>query len=469
MTQKKKAELQRKLAVAPVAKPPDGLAERIKADIPKYLFDADRERRQLSRSIGLNLRVAASILLLIGGAFLMIAVLSRTESQKAPVASATGAPAAAPMQVADQAKENDAYISPARAEAPPAVEAQTEKKDLRAKPSSAIGAVGGKLTTTAAANEGARRAREDESESRDQVLAVPPPQAPPTVAASAPAVPPPLAAAEPRPESPRQAPALADATSKSRAAVMSEAFAASIAPLDQSQLFGISVDRKAFDRLKGAIEIGARPDPRDVDVEALVNYFAGPAPRTRDVRLDVEVTSAPANSGVCCVLRVTVDTPPSDSPFIGKDAELEIAFDRDVVRDFSRSGGEQSTKLVQPVLPPNASVTALYDFQLKPNPPRRTPIATVTLRYRTLPRDRERTIVETVRLGDIKRSWSTGSRRHRLASLGAMWAETLRDSGRAAEVAVKAEELSKQQPADERARDLAKAAGRTQEKAQEQR
>lgn len=469
MTQKKKAELQRKLAVAPVAKPPDGLAERIKADIPKHLFDADRERRQLSRSIGMSLRVAASILLLIGGAFLMIAVLTRSESQKAPVASVTVAPATAPAQVADQAKENDAYAPPARAEAPPAVVAQTEKKDLRAKPSSALGAVGGKLGTTAVANEGARRAREDESESRDVVLAVPPPPAAPPAVAAAPAATPPPAATEARPEPSRQAPAMADAMSKSRAAVVSEAFAASIAPIDPSQLFGISVDRKAFDRLKGAIEIGARPDPRDVDVEALVNYFAGPAPRTRDVRLDIEVTSAPANAGVCCVLRVTVDTPPSDSPFIGKDALLEIAFNGDVVRDFSRTGGEDSTKLVQPVLPPNASVTALYDFQLKPNPPPRSLIATVTLRYHTLPRDRERTLIETVRLGDIKRSWATGSRRHRLASLGAMWAETLRDSGRAAEVAVKAEELSKQLPADERARDLAKAAGRTQEKAQEQR
>ena len=49
MTTKRKAELQRRLSMASVPKPPAGLADRIKRDIPE-LLDTTRDRERFSRS-----------------------------------------------------------------------------------------------------------------------------------------------------------------------------------------------------------------------------------------------------------------------------------------------------------------------------------------------------------------------------------------------------------------------------------
>src|SRR4029079_3657657 len=80
MSPNRKADLQRKLSMAPIPKPPAGLAERIKSDIPQHLLvDVRKERERLSRSVSFNLRVAASILLLVGSAYLALHILSREE------------------------------------------------------------------------------------------------------------------------------------------------------------------------------------------------------------------------------------------------------------------------------------------------------------------------------------------------------------------------------------------------------
>src|SRR6266496_5755902 len=78
MTAKRKAELQRKLALAPVPKPPVDLAERIKGEIPKHLLvDTEKERFRLRQSVAFNVRVAASILLLVSSVYLALHLLSR--------------------------------------------------------------------------------------------------------------------------------------------------------------------------------------------------------------------------------------------------------------------------------------------------------------------------------------------------------------------------------------------------------
>src|ERR1043165_5504585 len=77
MSPNRKADLQRKLAMAPIPKPPAGLAERIKSEIPQpLLVDARKERERLSRSIAFNLRVAASIILLVGSVYLALRVMT---------------------------------------------------------------------------------------------------------------------------------------------------------------------------------------------------------------------------------------------------------------------------------------------------------------------------------------------------------------------------------------------------------
>src|SRR6478736_4107624 len=87
MTTKRKAELQRRLSMASMPKPPAGLADRIKADIPDLLTTA-RERERLSSSIAFNLRVAASIILLISSAYLGVQLLSRAGRNEARPATA---------------------------------------------------------------------------------------------------------------------------------------------------------------------------------------------------------------------------------------------------------------------------------------------------------------------------------------------------------------------------------------------
>src|SRR5712691_8836752 len=83
MNANRKADLQRKLALASVPKPPAGLAERIKSDIPKNLqFDATKERARMSSSVAFSMRVAASILVLISASYIALHLLSRASERK---------------------------------------------------------------------------------------------------------------------------------------------------------------------------------------------------------------------------------------------------------------------------------------------------------------------------------------------------------------------------------------------------
>src|SRR6266513_4806461 len=84
MSPNRKADLQRKLAMAPIPKPPAGLADRIKSDIPQHLLvvDVRKERERFSRSISFNIRVAASVILLIGSVYLALHVLTRAELER---------------------------------------------------------------------------------------------------------------------------------------------------------------------------------------------------------------------------------------------------------------------------------------------------------------------------------------------------------------------------------------------------
>src|SRR5438270_8376821 len=83
MNANRKADLQRKLAMAPLPKPPAGLVERIKKEIPKELrFNIDKERERLSNSMMFTMRVAASILILILSAFLGIRFITRFDEEE---------------------------------------------------------------------------------------------------------------------------------------------------------------------------------------------------------------------------------------------------------------------------------------------------------------------------------------------------------------------------------------------------
>src|SRR5438309_706 len=96
MTRNRKADLQRKLTMAPVAKPPAGLADRIKRDIPQQ-FAFQR------KSSMFNLRIGASIILLVSSLYLTLHLVSRNGSNldtRSMMTAKDAAPPAARVAVA---------------------------------------------------------------------------------------------------------------------------------------------------------------------------------------------------------------------------------------------------------------------------------------------------------------------------------------------------------------------------------
>lgn len=237
----------------------------------------------------------------------------------------------------------------------------------------------------------------------------------------------------------------------------------------KSEVFGISVDPNVFNQMKDALQKGARPPASSVNVDALVNYFAGPparAPR-RGVALEVEASPAPIEAeGDHAILRFTIDTPRvevaprASTPPAATDARIEIDFDRKAVASFLRIGTSAPVSPESTLLH-NLSVTALYQLELHPGLKGTQRVATVRLRYRSIANGKAQVITREVRGSDLARDWARASRRHRLASLGAVWSESLKGAGSRIEVARRAEELATQEPKDSRARELANAASAT--------
>ena len=453
MTTKRKAELQRRLSMASVPKPPAGLADRLKSDIPD-LLGTTRERERLSSSVAFNLRVAASIILLVSSAYLCVQLLSRADRNEAapPMAAMAVRREPAKLQMEQQqapavaAKTVQPQVQPLQAdEQAPAVEVP---KPVAPPPAPAP-------------------PRDAIAEERAPQATAPPRNEPITITASAPAL---LTRAAPAPEPAPAYPAAPAAESKVTGVqggnaigdFVSSARAADIAQTPHNEVFGISVDTHAFPTVKGAIERGERPST--VNVDALINYFAGPPERgaPREVNLEVEASPAPVSAGPrAFIIRTTIDTarqnvPNGASPLpVATDADLAIELDGNAVISHRRAGGGDEVSGVESTLLKNVSVTAMFEVELRANLPWRQPIATVRLRYRSVATGKERTITRIVHASDVARPWTEASRRHRLATLGAMWSETLKNAPGATDVARRAEELANQEPRDAKARELA--------------
>ena len=454
MNSKRRAELQRRLSMGAVPRPPAGLAERIKADIPKYL-DAGPVPQRFAW--GTAMRVAATLVTLLTTALVTIELLQSREksevqqsarfekitpavlrygSQQPPAQTASMPPAETEVSL-DIAQD---FVAPAPV-APP--------QEMRAE---AANVTTGQVTATEAAP-----MRLADGELGATAPAAPPP--PPMVAPSAPAPAPARASvAERSSEADEQITVQAAAPS-----LVPQAYARSL-QLEQRDVFGISLDPDAFPTIRAAIESGTRPAPDRVDIEALVNYFAGAQSSRRDVGLEVEVSPAPiAAEGDVALLRFTVDTarlvvPARASvPPVARDAHLHIDIDTNAVASFRRIG-DSGTEESEEALLYNTSVTGLYELKLKPNLRSSQRIATVRLQYVSVTNGRKQTLTRVIRGGDLAETWDRASRRHRLAALGAVWSETLRGPKGGVEIAQRAEELATQNPQDARARELAAAA-----------
>jgi hypothetical protein len=433
MTTKRKAELQRRLSMASVPKPPAGLADRIKSDIPDLLGTA-RERERLSSSIAFNLRVAASIILLISSAYLCVHLLSRADRNND----------AAPPMVRMAVKTAPAKLQVAQDV--PAVAAKTVELPPPAPPAPQI----------------ARPVRmERERDLLDEGRASQPAPAARNESVAVTAESPLLAAAPAAAPAPPQQKAEAGVEGGVEGRVAG-GVVGGVVQIPRDQVFGISVDSHAFPNVKDAIERGERP--QTVNVDALINYFAGSPDRRapREVNLEVEASPAPVSAGPrAFLIRTTIDTARQDvaaggSPLpVATDANLEIQLDGNAVVSHRRAGGGDELSGDESTLLKNVSVTAMFEVELRANLPWRQPIATVRLHYRSVADGKERTITRIVHASDVARPWSEASRRHRLATLGAMWSETLKNAPGATDIARRAEELAHQEPKNAKARELA--------------
>ncbi|PYQ28771.1 MAG: hypothetical protein DMF56_13915 [Acidobacteria bacterium] len=477
MNSKRKADIQRKLSLTAVPRPPDDLLDRIKSDIPNYL-SVEAERARFSRSIGFNLRIAASIIVLISIAAALYVVtptkspnavvaIQQRKPEPAPTASATDevrldivqAAPAMQRQIADARIAPPAEVPRVESE-PPARRADVRAEEGRRRNEIAAveggvegfvsgGVAGGTVGGVIGGNES--RDREEAAAPAPQQLAESTPAPVPTPYAYAPEVPPPpaTAAAETR------------AMAKTAGVSLVPPVYADDLNLAPKSVFGISVDPSAFRKIRATIESGARPSPSSVDVEALVNYFAGaPARRVRGVRMEAEASPAPVGAnGHRAILRLTIDTGVVDVPEggsvppIAKDALLEIDFNRDAVERIDPIG-DSGTLVRENALLHNVSVTGLYALDLRTPLKAKQRVATIRLTYRSVEDGKKHTIVHEVRGSDFSKQWASASRRHRLASLGALWGESLRSSSGGSDVARRAEELASQAPNDERAREL---------------
>src|SRR5690349_3332320 len=110
MNSKRRAELQRKLTLNAVPRPPVGLAERIKADIPQYL-EPESTAARFTRTMHFNMRIAASIIVIAGSVVVAMLVLQQERSRK--VASA---PIFAPSPRSMQATDTTSTMSVASTE-----------------------------------------------------------------------------------------------------------------------------------------------------------------------------------------------------------------------------------------------------------------------------------------------------------------------------------------------------------------
>jgi len=469
MNQKKKADLQRKLTLAQVPKPPADLLEKIKQDIPSHLvMGGASERDRFSRSIFFNTRVAAAVLLVVTSTFLMLQFFSRADHDRvaAVMANAQAPDPRAithpiPLTLTSQTAATSGPVQVA--EYRPVMQDEQTVPAMKTKP-----AITRNEPVVAFEDDRRQRrdldsldAKDEGTEAKENAIVA---EAASTVAAA------PVTPAPPPPAAPMAKMAAAGtAAPADRAAEGFDVLPQRAArggrledtqPSTTATVFGISIDQHAFERIKAAIERGEQPESANIDVAGLVNYFAGAAKHeSHDVRLEAEGSPAPVASDERRMIRVTVDTATADTTaIVATDAAINVDFDGTTVVAHHLIGSDAPRR--EGTLMKNTSVTAMYEVALAPRGASWQRVATVRLTYHSLD-GREHTIEKTLHRRDLAPTWLAASHRHRLASLGAVWGETLKGMAGANDVARRAEELASQAPGDAKARELANAANAT--------
>jgi hypothetical protein len=381
MTRNRKADLQRKLAMAPVAKPPAGLADRIKSDIPQRL-GFEPERTQLRKSAMFNLRIAASIILLVSSLYLALRLVSRSEMNmsskmaSAPKSDSAPAPRAAIALPNTPPEPGSARVQeradlPALPRVPPPTSIAARPAPARiaeAKREEAVGMSGGAASYVDTIQE---------VQPMTQSTAVV------NIAPAAPAQSPPAAAVE-------QPAPLVTAESGSAARERTFAKSSAAAPPAESRDAAAQPAVRNFFAIQQAISRGEAP--REMDVYAIVQHFAAPERAPADLHVELEASAMPLDA-TKWLLRVSVDAPGTTS------APIDLAFGDALTAHRQLAGS----------VAPNQ--TALYEIEFKPGAKRDETIATIHAgNARSM-----------VRVADLNK-WEKASPRMKRASLAAAWA-----------------------------------------------
>ena len=402
MTRNRKADLQRKLTMAPVAKPPAGLADRIKRDIPgHFAFQAENERTQLRKSAMFNLRIAASIILLVSSLYLALHLVSRTgtnvdtrsmmSSKDAPAAMkpAVSLPNTPPAPGSARVQERADLPPLPRVPPPTSIAAQTPRERIaEARHEESV-------SVTAAAPVYVADTRETAPPITDSVAIV---NAAPAAAVAAP--PPPPAAPEAQ-----------MATAEGGAPARERTFAkSSAAPaLSESRDAAVAApSARNFVAVQQAISRGE--SPRDIDAFTFVQHFAAPERKPVDLHVELEASATPLDA-TKWLLRVSVDAPGKTSTPIDLTFGDAVTVHRSVIGSVA----------------PNE--TALYEIEFKPNTKQDETIATV----------RAGDAKSTLRVADLH-PWNAASPRMKRASLAAAWARAPQSRKQTEEIVAKARE-----------------------------
>ncbi|MEA2415209.1 MAG: hypothetical protein QOI58_1866 [Thermoanaerobaculia bacterium] len=406
MTRTRKADLQRKLTMAPVAKPPAGLADRIKSDIPQHFaFQPEKERAQFRKSTMFNLRIAASIILLVSSLYLALHLVSRNGSNLDTHSMMTSKEAAAPATQVAVALPNTPP-APGSARVP-------EHTDLpplpRIPPPASIAAQPPReRIAEAKREESVAMSTEtpvyvaDASQTRPVTESISIVNALP---AAAPVAPPPPPATE--------APA---STAEGGALSRDRTFAKSSATSPSDARAAAAPQARNFYAIQQAISHGETP--RDADAYAFVQHFAAPERKPADLRVELEASATPLDPNKW-LLRVSVDAPGKTS------APIDLTFGDAIAAHRPLTGSVASNE------------TALYEIEFKPNAKTDETIATV----------RAGEAKSTLRVADL-RHWNEASPRMKRASLAAAWARAPQSRKQTEEIVAKAREAHIDELAD---------------------
>ncbi len=411
MTPNRKADLQRKLAMAAVPAPPDGLADRIKNEIPNDLrFVPEHARKQMRQTAMFNLRIAASIVLLVSSVYFVLHLLSRSGSNTNGVATLKeSASAPSPIRQANVTLPNTPP-QPGSIHPQPVADLPT----LPAAPPSSAGSAQPAMRLAEKKHEEAIGMTAGAPAYAGTVEAAPPVAEPMIVTNAAPST---VAASETEAFAPERANSDFAGTAKTSAArsiASSQAAAVSPPPPPASAAFARPRDVRdaAPARNFGAIEesIARGETPRNGDLDVIVRHFAAPESIPSGIRVELEASSAPLDA-TKRLLRVSVDDAASSSE------NITLTFGEAI----------ESHRVLSGALAPNE--TALYEIEFTRTATPDQTIATVKIGG----------VTRTIRGSDLH-PWSSASTRMKRASLAAAWARTLQSRNRADAIVVRARE-----------------------------